>query len=150
MNNRDLILDCMQKLGVNLARDLQNRAPDMTGTEIYEEENYVPDFNPQKQYLNYQAGFICKSSSGRIVKLIQPYDSQIYSQEPEELPAQWGFYWSTNPDKALPFISLATSPYNEGDCCIEDNIIWRSLMNNNVFSPSDYPAGWEQVGVKNV
>ena len=32
---------------------------------------------------------------------------------------------------------------------IEDNIIWRSLMNNNVFSPSDYPSGWEQVGVKN-
>lgn len=150
MNNRDFILDCMQKLGVNLARDLQNRAPDMTGTEIYEEENYVPDFNPQKQYLNYQAGFICKSPSGRIVKLIQPYDSQIYSQDPEELSAQWGFYWSTNPDKALPFISLATSPYNEGDCCIEDNIIWRSLMNNNVFSPSNYPEGWEQVGVKNV
>ena len=32
-------------------------------------------------------GFVCKSSAGRVVRLLQPYDSNIYTGEPEELPA---------------------------------------------------------------
>ena len=69
----------------------------------------------------------------------------IYTQEPEDLPAQWGFYWSTDPKKALPFISLATSPYMTGDCCTEGGQIWRSAIDNNVWAPSAYPQGWEVV-----
>ena len=81
-----------------------------------------------------------------LVKLVQPYDSNIYTQQPEELPAQWGFYWSTDPKKALPFIALATSPYNIDDCCTEGTAVYASTINGNVFAPSDYPAGWRYVG----
>ena len=95
--------------------------------------------------LERAAGFVCLSPAGRVVRLLQPYDSTIYKQAPEELPAQWGFVWSTDPAKALPFVAISTSPYNKGDCCTEDGVIYRSTIANNVWSPAAYPAGWEAV-----
>lgn len=132
----------------NAALYLQTCAGDMTGTELYAEEEYIPSFaavTKSGNMLDRPAGFVCRSSAGRVVRLIQPYDSTIYPGEPETLPAQWGFKWSTDPAKALPFISLSTSPYMTGDCCTEDGKTYRSKMDNNVYSPADYPAGWEEV-----
>ena len=80
---------------------------------------------------------------------MQPYDSLTYPQEPEELPAQWGFYWSTNPKKAKPYVKSAESPYYKGDCCIEKDGVYRSTLETaNVYAPSEYPAGWEYLGNK--
>jgi hypothetical protein len=76
---------------------------------------------------------------------LQPYDSDIFKAEPEELSAQWGFAWSDDPAKAKPFVSIATSPYMTGNCCSENELIYRSKMDNNTWSPSDYPDGWEIV-----
>ena len=138
--------DAMYQQGRADALDLQERSPDMTGTELYAEDTVIPDFQAAKAKANMltrQAGFVCKSPAGRVVKLIQPYDSDIYPQEPEELSAQWGFAWSTDPAKALPFVALATSPYNTGDCCREGGQVYRSKMDGNVFAPSAYPEGWE-------
>lgn len=132
----------------NAALYLQTRAGDMTGTELYASAEYIPAFAAvvaAGNMLARPAGFTCRSSAGRVVRLIQPYDSSIYPGEPETLPAQWGFKWSTDPAKALPFIALATSPYGVGDCCTDGGKTWRSKMTNNVYSPADYPAGWEEV-----
>ena len=70
---------------------------------------------------------------------------EIYPQEPEELPAQWGFVWSTDPDKALPFLSLSTSPYAKGDCCTAGGKTWRSKIDTNTWSPETNPEFWEEV-----
>lgn len=130
------------------AQSLQAKAPEMTGTELYAADRDIPGFTAActvKNMLKRAAGFICLSPAGRVVRLLQPYDSTIYTQAPEELPAQWGFVWSTDPAKALPFVAISTSPYNVGDCCTEDGVIYRSTIANNVWSPSAYPKGWEAV-----
>lgn len=144
-DNKAFVLDTMRRFGESAARDLQQRAPEMTGTEIYGESGFLPAFNAAKQYLNYTAGYVCRSAAGRAVRLIQPYDSTIYPQQPEELPAQWGFYWSQNPADALPFVALSTSPYMKGDCAIDAGWVWRSTIDNNVWAPSAYTQGWEKV-----
>lgn len=129
---------------------LQEKAPDMTGTELNAADSDIPSFKASvgnKNMLERKAGFVCQSSAGRVVRLVQPYDSTIYTQEPEELPAQWGFAWSTDPAKALPFVAMSTSPYNKGDCCTEGSKVYRSTLDNNVWSPSAYPQGWEEVNV---
>lgn len=144
--SKTFVLDTMRRYGESQARDLQTRAPEMTGTEIYAETGFLPDFDATRQYLNYAAGYVCLSAAGRAVKLIQPYDSTIYTQQPEELPAQWGFYWSTDPAKALPFISLATSPYMTGDCCTYEGHVWRSGQDNNVWAPGSVGVQWEDLG----
>ena len=152
MNNKEFVLDTLKKAGKQAAETLQTKAPDMTGTELYAEEEYIPSFKAavaKKNMLYRKAGqkdgFVCKSSAGRVVRLLQNYDSSIYMQEPEELPAQFGFVWSKDPKKALPFIALATSPYDTGDCCTETGIVYRSTMDGNVHAPSAYPQGWEVV-----
>ena len=127
---------------------LQEKAHDMTGTQLNAADSDITGFKAavaNKNMLERKSGFVCRSSAGRVVRLVQPYDSTIYTQEPEELPAQWGFAWSTDPAKALPFVAMATSPYNKGDCCTDGGVIYRSIIANNVWSPSAYPAGWEAV-----
>ena len=138
----------MYEEGRRRALDLQSRSPEMTGTELYAEDGNIPSFLAAKATMNMldrPAGFVCKSTAGRVVRLIQNYDSDIYTQEPEELPAQWGFVWSDDPAKAKPFIALSTSPYMAGNCCTENGITYRSTIDNNVWAPSAYPAGWEVV-----
>ena len=145
MTSREYVLDMMHRVGLAAAQSLQSRAAGLTGTEVYAEQSDAPDFDPEKQYLNYKAGFVCRSPSGRMVRLLQPYDSTVYTQTPEELPAQWGFYWSQNPEDALPFVSMSTSPYMTGDCCTENGVVYRSTIDNNVWPPSEYPQGWKLI-----
>ena len=146
--DKEFVLQTMRDTGLARAQTLQAQAPEMTGTELYAAEDFIPDFQAAcalKNMLEREAGFVCRSTAGRVVKLIQPYDSTIYTQEPEELPAQWGFQWSTDPAKALPFVAMSTSPYMTGDCCTEGGKTYRSTMDNNVWAPSGYPQGWTEV-----
>lgn len=136
------------------ALGFQSRSEDMPSAEMYAEEDKIPLFSEAVKVMNMlqrhaglSDGFVCKSPSGAIVRLIQNYDSDTYDQEPEELIAQWGFKWSTDPARAKPFISSSTSPYGENECCIENGTVYRSKIANNVFAPSAYPQGWEVADV---
>ena len=147
--DKTFVLDTMRAQGLAQAQALQEASSYMTGTELYAAEDYIPSFSAAcavKNMLERTAGFVCRSTDGRVVKLLQLYDSTIYTQEPEELPAQWGFVWSTDPAKALPFVALSTSPYNTGDCCTEGGRVYRSKIDTNTWAPSAYPSGWEDLG----
>ena len=151
MTNRELVLETLKRSGKLIAQSVQTRSAEMTGTELNAEHSYIPDFKvacEKMNMLNRPVGFVCKSSAGRVVKLLQVYDSTIYTQEPEELPAQWGFVWSDDPAHAKPFVAISTSPYMKGNCCIENDEVFRSLIDNNVHAPSAYPQGWEKVIVE--
>lgn len=146
MTSKERVLQRERQRGRVDAKEIQSKAPEMTGTELYSVDYRIPRFVAACENMNMldrPVGFVCKSSAGRVVRLLQPYDSTIYTQEPEELPAQWGFVWSTDPAKALPFVAISTSPYNTGECCTEDGVVYRSTIDNNVWSPSVYASGWE-------
>lgn len=148
MTSKENVLKREYERGRTAAQEVQKRAPNMTGTELYAADDRIPRFEAAAANCNMlqrAAGFVCKSSAGRVVKLLQPYDSSIYTAEPEALSAQWGFVWSDDPGKALPFVSIATSPYNTGNCCTEDGKVYRSKTDGNIHAPSAYPAGWEAV-----
>ena len=40
----------------------------------------------------------------------------------------------------------STNPYMAGDKVKYEGVIYESLINNNVWSPAAYPAGWRQIG----
>lgn len=148
MTNKEFVLETMKRSGKLAAQAVQEKSSTMTGTELNGESMYIPDFKAavkKMNMLNRPVGFVCKSSAGRVVKLLQNYDSTIYTQEPEELPAQWGFVWSNNPAHAKPFVALSTSPYMTGNCCTENGNTYRSKIDNNVHAPSAYSQGWELV-----
>ena len=153
MNDKEFVLETMKKAGLNAATTFQINSSTMTGTQMYEQTDYIPDFQAAKSAKNMLErkagetdGFVCLSTAGRVVRLIQSYDSDIYEDEPEDLPAQWGFKWSTNPKKALPFISIATSPYMIDDCCTFNDHVWRSGQDNNVWEPGSVGVSWIDLG----
>ena len=142
------MMETIKHMAKLAAQAVQEQAETMTGTELNAADRFVPDFSVacgRENMLNRPVGFVCKSTAGRVVKLLQKYDSTIYTAEPEELPAQWGFVWSDDPAKAKPFIALSTSPYMKGNCCTEGGVVYRSTIDNNVWSPSAYPQSWEKV-----
>lgn len=150
MTSKEKVLKREYDRGRMAAMEVQKQAPNMTCTELYAVDDRIPQFKEavkKQNMLTRPAGFVCKSSAGRVVKLLQPYDSDIFTAEPEELPAQYGFVWSDDPAKALPFMAISTSPYMKGNCCTENGETYRSVMDNNVWSPSAYPAGWTRVEV---
>ena len=95
MTDKDYVPEIMHKHGLDADTELQAASADMSGTELYNKEQYIPDFSEAvalKNMLERKAGqkdgFLCLSPSGRVVRLIQNYDSSVYTQDPEELPAQ--------------------------------------------------------------
>lgn len=152
MTSKERVLQRERDRGRLAAQEVQSKSPEMTGTELNAVDDRIPRFKEavkKKNMLDRHAGltdgFVCKSTAGRVVRLIQNYDSEIFTAEPEDLPAQYGFVWSNDPAKAKPFIAISTSPYMKGNCCTENDSVYRSTMDNNVHAPSAYPAGWEEV-----
>lgn len=151
--SKQIYFDAMKEKGKLDAADFQTRSAEMTGTEMYAEEEKIPTFaaavalkNMMDRKAGQEDGFVCRSTAGRVVRLIQNYDSTVYTQEPEELTAQWRFKWSTDPKKALPFVSIATSPYATGDCCTYEGHVWRSGQDNNTWAPGTVNIDWEDLG----
>lgn len=152
MTSKERVLQRERDRGRIAAQAVQEASPTMTGTELNAADDRIPRFAEAVKHKNMlerkagqEEGFVCRSSAGRVVRLIQNYDSDVFTAEPEDLPAQYGFVWSDDPAKALPFVAISTSPYMKGNCCTENGNTYRSTIDNNVWEPSAYPAGWEVV-----
>lgn len=157
MTSKERVLQRERERGRAAAQKVQQEALNMTGTELNAAEDQIPQFleavkrkNMMDRPAGQADGFVCKSSAGRVVRLIQNYDSTTYLHldgtpwEPEELPAQYRFVWSQDPAKAKPFVAMATSYYNKGDCCLNGaGEPRRSNIDVNTFDPDVNPQFWD-------
>lgn len=153
MTSKERVLQRERERGRSAALEFQTASNGMTGTEINAVDDKIPHFTAAiktKNMMDRKAGdadgFVCRSNSGRVVRLIQNYDNTVYPGDPEVWPAFYRFVWSTDPKKALPFVAISTSPYGEGECCSENGEVYSSVIANNVSAPSAYPAGWKHIG----
>lgn len=95
MTSKEKVLKRERERGRISALEIQEKSFGMTGTELNTVEDRIPCFKKAVEKMNMldrNIGFVCKSSAGRIVRLLQNYDSTIYMEEPEDLPAQWDSY----------------------------------------------------------
>ena len=145
MTNKDFVLDTMNRYGRKMALDLREKAKDMTDTEIIDEESFIPDFI-KKDYSSHPVGTPVKDGE-QVYGLIQPYDARNYEGTPATLPALWGLKHTKNPKKAKPYVTpLGTSGlYMKDECCIWEDKTYMSVIDNNSWTPSGYPAGWQEV-----
>jgi hypothetical protein len=151
MTSKERVLKREYDRGRMAAQSVQEASPNMTGTELNAADDRIPRFTEAVKHKNMldrkagqEDGFVCISSAGRVVRLIQNYNSDVYTAEPEELPAQFRFVWSTDPAKAKPFIASSTSYYNTGDCCLNKaGEPRRSKIDVNTFDPDVSPEFWE-------
>jgi len=81
--------------------------------------------------------------NGKLYSVIQSHVTQA-EWTPDVTPALWKEITPVNviPDFVQP--TGAHDAYNTGDKVIYENNIYESIIDNNVWSPGDYPAGWKQ------
>ena len=83
---------------------------------------------------------------GVLYKVIQAHTSQA-GWTPTAAPSLFAKVINETIDGSIPEFEQpdSTNPYMKGDRVIFNGKVYESLIDNNVYSPSDYPAGWKEI-----
>lgn len=148
MESKEYVLDKMRDIGLRAAEAFQAEAPELDETAIIDRESDIPDFDPDKhQYLNWKVG-TCVRDDGQVWQLIQPYDSNTYKDHPNDMRAQWSLCHTKDPAKAKPYVPAqgTSGMYMKDECYkAEDGKVFKSKVDNNVWTAEEYPDYWEEV-----
>ena len=63
---------------------------------------------------------------------------------PENGTSLWRRYHGTTSSTAWEFTSDGANPYLKGEYCIENDMIYKCLIDNTVYAPSILPSNWEK------
>lgn len=133
-----------------MARDqalyLREKAPKMTDTEIIDKEEYIPEWNQEKDYSNIKIGTPIKFEE-QIYTLLQPHNASYYpGTNPSILPALWRIKHTTDPLKAKPWVKPTSTSdmYLKDECMIFENKVYKCLR-DTIYSPVEYSADWEHI-----
>ena len=115
--------------------------------------------NILKQYKPYQVGALYKvndkfTHNGKVYEVIQAHTSQA-DWLPESTPALYKEYLNVeikNDDGSTTEVVAefkkptgAHDAYKKGDKVLFNGKIYKSVINNNAYSPEEYAQGWEEV-----
>ena len=145
INPRQILYD----EGRRNAQALREEAASLTGTELIARETDVPDFDPEKDYTSWPRGSAL-ADDGQVWLLQIPHNAAHYpGLRPGTNRACWGLAHTTDPGKAKPWVApYGTSGlYMEGECCTWEARTWKSLADNNAYTPMTQGAegAWEAV-----
>lgn len=73
MTSKEKVLARERNRGRADALEIQNKASEMTGTELNAADDRIPSFVAackNKNMIDRPIGFVCKSTAGRVVKLL--------------------------------------------------------------------------------
>lgn len=80
-----------------------------------------------------------------LYKVLQDHISQE-SWKPDVLPSLFAKILTSTDNTPKPWVQPdSTSAYKKGDRVTYNGKIYESLIDNNVWSPEGYPAGWKEV-----
>ena len=120
---------------------------DANGTELMASQDQSPTWR-QRDFSAVPVGSPYKWN-GIVYKLWQQHDA---TEQPDWSPDQavslWDICHTTDPAKAKPYLAPQGSRglYQSGEVCLVDGNVWRSKIDNNAWTPSAYPQGWEDLG----
>lgn len=83
---------------------------------------------------------------GVLYKVIQAHTSQA-GWTPVAAPSLFAKVINETIDGSIPKFEQpdSTNPYMKGDKVIFNGKVYESLIDNNVYSPEAYPAGWKEI-----
>ena len=142
--------EILYREGRRASLDLQERAPDMTGTELIAEEIDVPAWDAQKDYTGWKAG--CPAADeGQVWILLIPHNAAHYTGRPSGIRSLWGLAHTTDPALAKPWVAPygTSGVYLAGECCRYEDRVWRNRYEGNEYPPMTPNAEdrWEEVAV---
>ena len=84
--------------------------------------------------------------NGILYKVIQAHTSQA-DWTPVAAPSLFAKVINETIDGSIPEFEQpdSTNPYMKGDRVIFNGKVYESLIDNNVYSPEAYPAGWKEI-----
>ena len=83
--------------------------------------------------------------NGVLYKVLQGHTSQP-DWTPEAAPSLFAKVLTSDDGTPLPWEQPgSTNPYMKGDKVLYNDKVYESLIDNNVWSPEAYPAGWKEV-----
>ena len=83
--------------------------------------------------------------NGVLYKCLQSHTSQE-AWTPTDAPSLWAKVLIPDPDVIPEWEQPdSTNPYMKGDKVMFEEKIYESTIDNNIWSPSAYPAGWKEV-----
>lgn len=142
-----ILNEAMYNYGRQKALELRAEAPELTDTEVIDQELFIPHWkegvHTAGDPLQYE---------GQVYRVLQAHDSTGNpSWTPATQPALFSICHTKNPFKAKPWITPQgiSGMYELGDCYIDnEGIVWRQIYNdNNVYDAATLPERWEQVNL---
>lgn len=143
---KNLVMETLRRQGKASALALREKAPEMDGTQLIAEEDFIPDFDPTKDYSGWKAGSPVQDE-GQVWVLLIPHIAAHYTGRPSTLRALWGLAHTKDPAKAKPFVvPYGTSGlYMTDECCEVEGVVYRSTKDDNPYSPAEYAEWWEKI-----
>lgn len=146
----DFILNAMRTAGAADASAIAAKSVsgEADGTVLIASEEQIPTWR-QRDYTDVPIGTPYKYGD-QVYKLWQAHDATNQPDwTPDKAVSLWDICRTTDPAKAKPYVTPqgTRGMYQTGDVCTEGGKLYRSTMENNVWEPSAYPQGWEEIDI---
>ena len=130
-----------------MRRAIQMFAQSLTSEEAMEIATVYPKYEIGKSYVigEYFVYGVNDVGDPQLYKVVQPHTSQT-DWKPSDTPSLYepiGLNEEGYPVWSKP--SGAHDAYSIGDIVDYNGTLYKSLINGNVYSPDEYPQGWETV-----
>lgn len=148
MNSKTRVLNRERARGRADALDLAARASAMDGTAIIAEEDHIPPWREDAAYTADMVGWPV-TDDGQVYTILQAHTpANNPGSRPADLPAIYSIQHTRDPKRAKDWLAPngTSGMYMAGDCAVDDGHVWRSSIDNNIWRPSEYPDGWEDLG----
>ena len=129
------------ELAQKLRPYIEKAALSLSDEDALQAINLFTTWKPNKAYVvdervNYE---------GILYKCLQAHTA-LENWTPTAAPSLWAKVLIPDPDVIPDWEQPdSTNPYMQGDKVRFEGQVYESLINNNVWSPSAYPAGWKLV-----
>lgn len=131
-------------IGAMMARQAREKA-----AADYEAADIIIDMAPllrEWKEGKWEAHDVCVYDSLPYWCVIGHDSTGTLNWSPADDTALWALYHGRDAAHALPFKAEGHNPYHKGHWALLDGICYESIVDNNVWSPADYPAGWRKEG----
>ena len=141
----ELVIEALYDLGRKKAYLLREAAPNLSDTEVIDNELFVPEWKEGQQVLGAVTGY-----NGQVYRVLQAHDSTgIPTWNPVGAPSLFSVCHTKNPAKAKPWVTPygTSGMYTLGDCYIDgQGTVQRQIYDgDNIYDAVAMPERWEAV-----
>lgn len=125
-----------------LRATVEKLAQKLDDKDALENVALFPQWNGQSKV--YEEGEKVKYND-KLYRVLMTHTSQS-QWDPVDAPSLFAQIIVSQDGTPLPWVQpTSTNPYSKGDKVIFEDKIYESLIDNNVWSPADYPMGWQEI-----